>query len=127
MRTALLDPRFAENLKTRFPSWCTIMQVNATRNDFFELVDGTLTPLVGHENLRCLKAFNQARATADEQEVRTGRSTYDDQNPQLNLGAYFPGILTTHVARVDNVDYNIRGVVHNSTKTLTRLRLELIS
>lgn len=127
MRTALIDPRLGENLKTRFPSWCTIMEPNATRNELNELVAGTPTPLVGHEALRCLLGYNPARATADEQEVRTNHSTFESRIPQVNLAGYYPAIQDTHIARVDNVDYNIRSVVHNSTKTLTRLRAELIS
>ncbi len=125
MRAFLTDQRVMDRSPLVFPSTCTIMIANQTRNELNELVAGTPTVRPGHEAIRCNRPEYQRPGIF--QEMRTDVSTYGETTYHVLLNGQFPLIAETDIAVVDGVNYNIRSITHNSVRTYTMLKLEIIS
>jgi hypothetical protein len=106
-----------------FSSRCTIKEKGAGR-DTAGQKNGVLVAVAGMQDIPCrvgVMAMVGAGAGENEREVE---GTYSTHTLGCYLKGYFPDILETHTAVIDEKPYDIEQVEHASDHSVTRLRLE---
>jgi hypothetical protein len=129
----LIHPRLFERLERTF--WrhtVTIQSRDFTMRDNIGGIenDETLNPwatLTGHEHIVCNKGRSTDNSKGITSETRERHSTFDGKIFQCMLNGLYPLITEQMRATIDGEPYNIRGVVHDSSKNLTGLVVEIIA
>lgn len=106
------------------PSSCRIEQATETQNSI-GAITRTWAVMAGHDAIPCNLAADEGDKAAFV-EQRKIDTTYVSRPLYAQLDGYYPAIGEAMRAVIDTVTYDIRGVTHNSTLTLTRLALERI-
>lgn len=123
MRKPLIDPRMLSHIQTHWPSRCTIQAITyGVSQSNQRIPTGSTNILV---DVPCSMApLNEANPTDDEKRSPTIQGSFDKR--VVKLSGYFPQIVERHIAIVDGVTWQIRGVEHDSQHVSTRLKVEII-
>jgi hypothetical protein len=112
------------------PSFCTIWKLPDTLlQDSLGAVKrkwpDDYSVMAGHDAIPCNLAADEGdkAALVEQRKIDT---TYVSRPLYAQLDGYYPAIGEAMRAVIDTVTYDIKGVTHSSTLTLTRLALERI-
>jgi len=120
----IVHPRLFEKLtRHHYASVCTIQEFVETTNSAGEIIR-TAQTLAGHDAIRC--QISRPGLAASGQEVRRETSTYLTQPRIISLAGYYPQITEKMQAVIESIAYNIQDVLHDSQRSNTSLRVELV-
>lgn len=126
--TPLVHPRMLTSLSLFFPDFVSIYTPPVLMNAHGEVELGPDTepgvPLTGHQAIPCNLSIDKGlNAMAGEE--RTANTTYTSQLNHCQLNGLYTDIREDMRAQINGVVYDIRGVVHSSIGSHTKLMLEL--
>ena len=126
LTAAIAHPRLLGELRNMQRQYCSIFTLSSppevdSVGEVQQSWPDDYVVLTGHDALRCTLAVDK-----DATEQRQPDSTYVAQQLLCLLDGRYPLITERMKARVDGVDYDIKGVSQQSTLAVTRLALERI-
>jgi hypothetical protein len=121
---SIIDPRLFDQLAPSYYNRIISVWIAQNPNVLGEMSETSFALIV--DNIRCYLARYKGLLLEADEKRRNDIEAYDDPRWSCMLDSYHDEIAPNMYARIDGVYYNIRGVVHLGTQTLTKLTLERI-